>query len=109
MQTGAGQLGRNLAQGPRQVAAILARLQTRLEEQRLSMQLQAQRDMPVDVQVEPVQGSATPWKLVSAWDVQGNSTVSDSSCRRIKICPSIHRFRPSSDSSCTPRVVCREL
>ena len=58
VQTGAGQLGRNLAQGPRQVAAILARLQTRMEEQRLSMQLQAQRDMPVDVQVAPLPGPA---------------------------------------------------
>ncbi len=51
VQLGAGQLGRNLAQGPRQVGAILARLQARLEEQRLAAQLQEERDAPVDVQV----------------------------------------------------------
>jgi len=57
VQLGAGQLGRNLAQGPRQVGAILARLQARLEEQRLAAQLQEERDAPVDVQV-PARGPA---------------------------------------------------
>jgi hypothetical protein len=51
MQSGAGQLGRGLAQGPRQIQAILARLQARMEEQRLQAELQAERDAPVDVQV----------------------------------------------------------
>ena len=51
MQSGAGQLGRGLAQGPRQIQAILARLQERMEEQRLQADLQAERDAPVDVQV----------------------------------------------------------
>ena len=54
MQSGAGQLGRGLAQGPRQIQAILARLQERMEEQRLQADLQAERDAPVDVQVLPL-------------------------------------------------------
>jgi hypothetical protein len=53
VQTGAGQLGRGLAEGPRQIQAILARLQARMEEQRLQASLQAERDSPVDVQVSP--------------------------------------------------------
>ncbi len=54
VQTGAdqlGRMGRGLAEGPRQIQAILARLQARVEEQRLQASLQAERDSPVDVQV----------------------------------------------------------
>jgi hypothetical protein len=50
VQTGAGHLGRGLAEGPRQIQVILARLQARMEEQRLQTSLQAERDAPVDVQ-----------------------------------------------------------
>lgn len=51
VQSGAGQIGRGIAEGPRQIQAILARLQARMEEQRLQASLQAERDSPVDVQV----------------------------------------------------------
>ena len=38
-------------EGPRQIQAILVRMQARMEEQRLHASLQAERDSPVDVQV----------------------------------------------------------
>ncbi len=40
VQNGAGQLGVRLQQGPRQIQAVLLRLQQRLEEQRLQASLQ---------------------------------------------------------------------
>ena len=48
---GAGQVGSRIAEGPRQIQAILVRMQARMEEQRLQASLQAERDSPVDVQV----------------------------------------------------------
>jgi hypothetical protein len=50
-RAGAGQVGSRIAEGPRQIQAILVRMQARMEEQRLQASLQAERDSPVDVQV----------------------------------------------------------
>eukprot|EP00884_Botryococcus_braunii_P004172 jgi/Botrbrau1/13756/Bobra.0056s0013.2 len=65
VQNGAGQLGVRLQQGPRQIQAVLLRLQQRLEEQRLQASLQAERDAPVDVQVGPVLYEDAPQELRS--------------------------------------------
>ena len=54
---GAGQVGSRIAEGPRQIQAILVRMQARMEEQRLQASLQAERDSPVDVQVSFQQNS----------------------------------------------------
>lgn len=44
-------MGSRIVEGPRQIQAILVRMQARMEEQRLQATLQAERDSPVDVQV----------------------------------------------------------
>ncbi|KAK9818215.1 hypothetical protein WJX72_008962 [[Myrmecia] bisecta] len=51
--------------GPRQIQSMLARLQQRIEEQRLQAQLQAERDAPVDVQMGPVLYEDAPQELRS--------------------------------------------
>ena len=52
-------MGSRIAEGPRQIQAILVRMQARMEDQRLQASLQAERDSPVDVQVSPWHCSTT--------------------------------------------------
>lgn len=52
-------MGSRIAEGPRQIQAILVRMQARMEDQRLQASLQAERDSPVDVQVSTWHCSTT--------------------------------------------------